>query len=115
MTERLRSRVRKRARNRCEYCLIPLRHDVLPGQMDHIIATQHEGADVYGNLALACGHCNCHKGPNIASIDHTTESVIRLFNPRKGPWSQHFRYQGAYLVGLTSIGRVTIRVLATNH
>jgi hypothetical protein len=115
MTLNLRSRVRKRARERCEYCLIPLRHDALPGQLDHVIATQHRGQTRYANLALACGHCNSHKGPNVGGIDPATESLVPLFNPRAQRWAQHFRYEGAQLIGLTASGRATIIVLAMNH
>src|SRR5882672_4559565 len=115
MTAKLRSRVRKRARNRCEYCLIPLAHDALPGQIDHIIATQHDGSSQYGNLAMACGHCNLHKGPNIAGIDRATKALVALFNPRKDRWRLHFRYEGAYLMALTPVGRVTLRLLQINH
>ena len=37
-----------------------------------------------------------------------------LFNPRSEIWSQHFRYDGPLLVGLTPIGRATIDVLSMN-
>jgi len=115
MTANLRSRVRKRARDRCEYCLIPLRHDALPGQLDHVIATQHGGHTLYRNLAFACGHCNAHKGPNISGIDYMTKSLVPLFNPREHRWAQHFRYEGARMVGLSASGCATVNVLAMNH
>jgi len=115
MTSKLRSRVRKRARDCCEYCLIPLRYDALPGQLDHIVATQHGGQTRYANLAFACGHCNSHKGPNVGGIDPVSESLVPLFNPRAQRWAQHFRYEQAQLIGLTASGRATIMVLAMNH
>ena len=115
MTANLRSRVRRRARDRCEYCLIPLRHDALPAQLDHIIATQHGGRTDYSNLALACGHCNSQKGPNVGGIDPLTKSLVALFNPRAQRWTAHFHYAGARLVALTASGRATMEVLAMNH
>ena len=36
------------------------------------------------------------------------------FNPRQKKWARHFRWDGAYLVGITAIGRATIVVLAIN-
>jgi hypothetical protein len=39
---------------------------------------------------------------------------VRLFHPRNDLWAQHFVWSGATLVGVTLVGRVTIRVLAIN-
>ena len=66
------------------------------------------------NLALACLHCNRHKGPNIAGRDVATGGLVRLFHPRQDRWSDHFAWSGAELVGRTPIGRITIHVLAIN-
>jgi hypothetical protein len=41
--------------------------------------------------------------------------ITRLFNPRRDKWTRHFRWEGPYLVGKTSVGRTTIVVLAMNH
>ena len=40
--------------------------------------------------------------------------MARLFNPRTDKWSEHFRWLGAELVGVTPIARATIIVLAIN-
>jgi hypothetical protein len=40
--------------------------------------------------------------------------ALRLFNPRRDCWSDHFAWNGPYLVGKTDIGTVTIDVLAIN-
>lgn len=93
---------------------MPLSYYRLPFQIDHIIARQHKGTTDQANLALACFHCNRHKGPNIAGRDPATGQMVRLFHPRTDRWSEHFRFDGAELVGLTSIGRATIQVLAIN-
>ena len=62
MNRALLNRVRRRSGERCEYCHMPGEHDPLPFQMDHIIAEQHGGETVLGNLAWSCLHCNKHKG-----------------------------------------------------
>jgi hypothetical protein len=103
-----------RAHHRCEYCRIPHPHYRLPFQVDHIIARQHGGAATLDNLAMACFHCNRFKGPNIAGLDPTSGELVRLFHPRTDRWTEHFRFDGPRLVGLTPIGRATIHVLAMN-
>jgi hypothetical protein len=60
--------VRERAGERCEYCRIPQLALPLRFQIDHIIAEQHGGETVLGNLAFACPHHNRYKGPNIAGF-----------------------------------------------
>ena len=82
--------------------------------LDHIIAIQHGGATVIDNLALACVHCNRHKGPNVAGVDAMTGQVAPLFHPRRERWPDHFAWAGAVLTGKTQTGRVTIQVLAIN-
>ncbi len=111
----MRRRVRERADNRCEYCLT--RQDDEPFisyQIEHIIAIQHGGSDDEENLALACSHCNLHKGPNLAGIDPTTGSIEPLFHPRRQSWAEHFEVRGALIAGKTPCGRATVRVLAMN-
>jgi hypothetical protein len=105
----------QRAGSCCEYCRMPGHLDRAPLQIEHIIARQHGGRTVAGNLALACLHDNSHKGPNIAGLDPETGRLTPLFNPRRHKWGRHFRWQGAYLVGRTAIGRATIAVLNMNH
>jgi hypothetical protein len=75
---------------------------------------QDGGATVPENLALACIHCNRYKGPNIAGIDPENGAIVRLFHPRRHIWNEHLVWDGPRLVALTSIGRVTIDVLAIN-
>ena len=115
MDHKLGEEVRIRAEFRCEYCLLPQKYSRLRFPVDHVIACQHGGDDTLDNLALACGFCNRHKGPNIAGIDPENKQLTRLFHPRQDDWRQHFRWSGARLLGLTPIGRATISVLAVNH
>ena len=105
----------RRATDRCEYCRIASSDYRLPFQIDHMIARQHGGSDDLENLALACLHCNRHKGPNIAGRDPITGEIERLFDPRKDAWGEHLQLQGPVVVGLTAIGRVTVQVLAMNE
>jgi 5-methylcytosine-specific restriction endonuclease McrA len=75
--------VRERAGNACEYCRMSQSARRFKFPIDHIIAQQHHGPTTLENLALACGRCNRHKGPNLAGVDPLTGRVISLFNPRR--------------------------------
>jgi hypothetical protein len=86
----------------------------LPFQIDHIRAEKHGGETIESNLALACTHCNRHKGPNIAGFDSETVDVVQLFNPRVDIWEQHFEVIGAQVLGKTARGRATVDVLLMN-
>src|SRR5438034_166346 len=114
MDEELRQLVRNRAGDTCEYCHLQQRFDILPFQIDHVIASKHRGQTTADNLALSCYNDNVHKGPNIAGIDLATGEVTRLFHPRRDNWDEHFSWDGPELVGRTAIGRTTIDVLNIN-
>lgn len=112
MDRAARAFVRRRAQDRCEYC--GLLQDDLPlvtFHVEHVIARQHGGDDDAENLALACHHCNLHKGPNLTGIDPDTGAIERLFHPRKERWSEHFELRDILVVGLTPTGRTTARLL----
>jgi len=66
------------------------------------------------NLALACIHCNRFKGPNVAGFDQESGKVVRLFNPRRDRWAEHFEWDGPRLRAKTEVGLVTIEVLSIN-
>jgi len=66
------------------------------------------------NLALACLHCNRHKGPNISGWDADSGQLVRLFHPRTDSWKEYFRLDAPRINGTTPIGRVTVHVLAMN-
>lgn len=107
--------VRRRARSRCEYCLLPESLVSTPFQFDHIIAQSHGGESTADNLAYACFHCNNFKGPNVAGVDPDSGEIVRLFHPRRDRREEHFVWDGAQLVALTPAGRATIRTLRLNH
>ena len=110
----LQQQIRERAGGLCEYCHLPDTSTTLPFQIDHIIAEKHAGLTILENLAYCCLHCNAFKGPNIAGVDQETQEVVRLFHPRKDGWEEHFAWDGSRLLSPTSIGQVTIAVLAIN-
>jgi hypothetical protein len=114
MDRKLRDAVWQRAVSRCEYCQMPQQFTDPTHELDHVIAEKHRGPTILDNLALACFHCNNHKGPNIAGADPETGHVTRLYHPRQDRWSDHFAWSGAILVGLTAIGRATVAVLEIN-
>jgi hypothetical protein len=115
MEAALRQRVRARAGDRCEYCHLRQAHQpVCRLHVEHILPRQHGGGDAEQNLALACFHCNLHKGTNLTGIDPNSGGVVRLFHPRTDDWAEHFAWRGVELVGLTATGRTTIRVLRMN-
>jgi hypothetical protein len=115
VSKELDRRVRRRAKGLCEYSRLPQAFDPWAFQLDHIIAGQHGGRAKLTNLALACSRCNRNKGPNIAGFDNRTNVIVALYHPRRDKWTEHFRWRGPRLLGLTPLGRVTIRVLAINH
>lgn len=106
--------VRERAGNLCEYCRLPQASYDLTFHVEHIIAQQHKQDDSLGNLALARDQCNLHKGTNLATIDQDSLEQVRLFNPRFDAWDEHFRLAGAEIIGQTTIGRGTVRLLQMN-
>ena len=114
METQTRSLVRKRAGERCEYCLLPQEFYDLTFHIEHVIATQHLADDSPDNLALACNRCNLHKGTNLSSIDPQTGEPATLFNPRTENWSDHFMMMDAEINGITPSGRATARLLNMN-
>jgi hypothetical protein len=107
--------VRERAGNRCEYCgLFQADLTFAAFHIEHIIARKHSGSDDPDNLALACYHCNWHKGTNLTGIDPETNAIVPLFHPRRDVWHEHFTMREMLIVGLTPTGRTTVRVLNMN-
>jgi hypothetical protein len=108
--------VRARAFRRCEYCGIHEDDDlVLPFHIEHIRPRKHGGGDDASNLALACNHCNLHKGSNLSGIDPTTDAIVVLFHPRQQEWQEHFQFAAGRIEGLTPVGRATVAVLLMNR
>jgi HNH endonuclease len=113
VTEATRRLVIERAGGRCEYCLIDQAVVGFPHQIDHIVSRKHGGSSRLGNLAYACVLCNRYKGTDIAARDHSGD-VIRVFDPRRDEWQQHFSMKGPTIQPLTPIGEATVRLLRLN-
>src|SRR3990172_3126635 len=112
MDESVRQLVRERAGNRCEYCRLSQPFgSTVRFHIEHIRPRQHGGSDQPENLALACPTCNLNKCPNMSAVDPETDGLSPLFNPRSNLWSEHFMLVGLEILGLTIIGRATVRLL----
>jgi hypothetical protein len=111
----LRAMVRARANGLCEYCHIHERFTLAEHEIDHVIAVKHGGQSVAENLALCCTVCNRFKGSDISSLDAETGRLTPLFHPRKNRWEDHYEPSGGEILGLTAIGRVTVRLLRMNR
>lgn len=115
MEQRLRTLVRTRAGNSCEYCRLPQpATPLISFHIEHIVPKQHGGSADVDGLALAWDRCNEYKGPHLTSIDPETQTVVALFNPRADVWSDHFVVRGGHLIGLAPTGRATVRLLNMN-
>jgi hypothetical protein len=57
--------------------------------------------------------CNLNKGADYF-VPGTGGEPVRLFNPRVEVWEDHFRLEGALVIGLTTEGEATVRVLRIN-
>jgi len=122
--------VRLRARDACEYCLLPAKGLF---HVDHIIppdlwidyaagdvpgltpVPERRGPDHLDNLAWCCPFCNGSKARRVtARIGGQSQ---RLFDPRRDTWQEHFTFMHQYLfvIGVTPIGQATERVLAPNR
>jgi len=110
----LRRLIIERAKNRCEYCLLPAGVAFFPHEVDRVIAEKHGGQTEAENLAFACWRCNRHKGSDLGSFDPQTRNFSLLFNPRRQIWTEHFGFQAEQIIGLTPEGRTTVSLLLLN-
>jgi hypothetical protein len=110
----LRRQVEERARFCCEYCLLPAKIAFFSHEIDHVIAEKHGGRTELENLAFTCWRCNRHKGTDLGSFDPLTGEFSFLFNPRSQEWSENFRFEDFYIIGLTPIGRTTVKLFFHN-
>src|SRR5688500_10671355 len=87
----LRERVAAQAKHRCGYCLANERYG-FSVEIEHIVPRALGGDTVEENLWLACRDCNGRKGHRIVSPDPQTGQVVRLFDPRRQIWREHFAW-----------------------
>lgn len=115
--KKLKSQVIEQANNLCEYCKSPANYSPNPFCMEHIIPQSKGGATKSDNLALSCFGCNNHKYNKIEGTDTATGKTVKLFNPRKQKWSNHFTWNNdaTIIIGLTATGRATVATLNLNR
>jgi hypothetical protein len=114
---RLRERVAATAGYRCGYCRTPESIAGFRLSIEHIIPTGRGGKTVEGNLWLACGACNGLKGMRVQARDPATGKRVRLWNPRRQKWPDHFSWSddGTEIRGSTPCGRATVAALQMNR
>ena len=102
---------------RCEYCGTSEWVTGIPLEVDHIRPRAQQGTNRRSNLCRVCSSCNTHKGDQTHAVDPVTGKSVRLFNPRRHRWSDHFRWSedGTQIVGLTDCGRATVETLRMNN
>jgi hypothetical protein len=112
----LQRRVRERAANRCEYCLLPQAGQEATFHVDHIRPRREGGPTVAENLALACVSCSLRKGARTSATDPETREPTELFHPRQHRWMDHFELDDRYCInGKTPTGRATVAALRLNR
>ena len=117
ISEAVRKRVREQAGNRCGYCLAPQRLVFGWLEIEHLVPQSHGGSDEESNLWLACSFCNNYKNDQIDGLDVETSQRVRLYDPRRDRWLEHFAWSedGVSVIGRTPSGRVTVACLQMNN
>jgi hypothetical protein len=69
----------------------------------------------YFDEYCTCCFCSLRKGARQVSIDPQTQQEAPLFNPRLDRWTDHFRWDDVWAVGLTTTGRATVEALQMNR
>ena len=113
----LRKRVAAQAKYRCGYCLTQEEVVGMEMEIDHLVPKAQQGETSEENLWLACSACNNAKNDRTTARDPLTTEEVKLRNPRKQVWSEHFRWasEGDRIIGLSSTGRATIVALNLNR
>jgi hypothetical protein len=117
-----------RARDACEYCLMPTRtlfhvdHIVpvvrwqayLAGALLLVPLISDRDANHLDNFAWSCPYCNQAKGNRDSG--RVGNRATRLFHPRRDRWDEHFLLTDGFLFisGVSEIGRATERTLGFN-
>lgn len=112
----LRQRISQQAGARCGYCLTQEIVSGIPLTLEHLHPKAKGGEDIEDNLWLSCRLCNEAKGILTEVPDPENGENVRLFNPRRQRWRDHFRWNdaGTHIIGITPIGRATVAALDLN-
>lgn len=113
----LRARIADAAKERCGYCHATTAIVGTPMEIEHLIPESMGGLTEEDNLWLACSMCNDHKSNRIAALDEVSGVVVRLFDPRRQVWREHFQWSeaGDQILGITPAGRATVAALDLNR
>jgi hypothetical protein len=105
-----------RAGHRCEYCHTPEAVFNFAFEVEHITPVCRGGDDANVNLALSCRVCNLRKSTHITGVDPESAEEVRLFDPRRDVWDEHFQIDAdsGRVLGLTQIGRASVVRLEMN-
>lgn len=117
MNKTLKQAIKIRAKYCCEYCLTPEYFSPDPFENDHIQPSSKDGDNDFENYAFSCSGCNGFKFNAIEAIDPASAQVVRLYNPRKDIWNEHFCWDENFtvLLGISPIGRATVFKLKLNR
>jgi hypothetical protein len=108
--------VGQRARDRCEYGLLPQASQEAVFHVDHIRPRASGGRTRADNLALACVTCSLRKAARTSARDPLSGRAVPLFHPRQDQWPDHFEWSASCrLIGRTTTGRATIVALGMNR
>jgi hypothetical protein len=109
-------KIKKEFNWRCAYCQMPAIYLPQGLQKEQIVPLSVEGLDVPKNICPACPNCNSHKAKKVFAIDPRSGKKVKLFNPRKQKWLEHFGWDkfGTKVMGRTPIGRATVAGLKIN-
>jgi hypothetical protein len=86
------AKIRRQAKNHCGYCLNPQELMPFKLEIEHLHPQALGGKSVEENLWLACRECNAHKATKSKATDRLTGKTVKLFNPRKQNWNEHFEF-----------------------
>lgn len=111
----LRIEIAERANYACEYCRRREAYSFIKFQIDHIISLKHGGLTLSENLAYSCPIFNGNKGSDVGTMLQNEEIFVRLFNPRKHDWVEHFGLVEGAFVPKSEIAEATIKVLDLNN
>jgi hypothetical protein len=117
VTDAIRTIVRDRAAQRCEYCHFPGQLQVGGFEIDHVRPLSKGGPTTLENLAYACPRCNDRKWVHVEFTDPVAGESAPLFHPRQHRWEEHFEWAGlrrCEIVGKTPTGRATVAALRLN-
>ncbi len=102
---------------RCRYCRTPQSIAGFRLSIEHVIPQAKGGGTVEENLWLACHTCNEFKGVRTLGRDPATGKTVRIWNPRRQKWHDHFYWtaDGTEICGATPCGRATVVALQLNR